>query len=139
MNNNFNVQLQVQPEQAAEAPYLVWLNSCIQRVEARMAYKFIKPGAQTLNKDTFMEGFRLFIGADVVGTGETNTARLLLDAVLAYEKLVDNRHHLCGILKVNFLGESAEFSIGEFSIMSIAAEQDSSYVEYEVKITLVRS
>jgi hypothetical protein len=139
MNPNFNVKLDLQGDDSPAGMHFV--NNCIKRVSARMQWKGRKPSAKTLNKDTSQEGFRLFFGVDVLGSGDTNTMKILLENLLTLERNVDAKllkdAALPVLMEVSFLGEFASFRVTEFTIMSINADQKSSYVEFEVKVVVV--
>jgi hypothetical protein len=139
VNPNFNVKLGI-PAGDASGPGLHFLNNCIKRVSARMMWKGNKPSAKTMYSDTAQQGFRVFFGTDVLGSGDTNTMRILMENLLAFERRVDplaksqeGRH---STLTVNFLGEEATFPICEFGIISINADQKSAYVEFEVRVVI---
>lgn len=136
MNPNFNVKLGLRhPE--GPSPGLHFLNNCVKRVSARMMHKFRKPSAKSLNKDTSLEGMRIFFGTDVLGSGDTNTMRIMLGELLAFERNVEVLHYPTnGTITVSFLGEEETFNVTEFTIVSINADQKSSYVEFEVKVCL---
>lgn len=137
MNPNFNVRITRGDEEQPSAG-MHFMNNCIKRVSARMMWKAPRPTAKTMAKDTSMEGIRLFFGTEVLGSGDTNTARILMENVLSLERLVDAPDlSRLGRLHVSFLGEEETFTISEFTLISINADQGSSYVEFEVKVVIV--
>lgn len=138
MNNNFNVRLLIGAEGLHSEPE--FLNSCLKRVSARMVRTNRTTSAKTIHVDTAMEGFRLFFGSYSLGSSKlVNPARLIMEELLRYESQVRNGNAVHAALLVSFLGEHETFKITEFSIVSINADQTSSYVEYEVRVILAQS
>lgn len=139
MNPNFNVKLILQGDDVPAGMHFV--NNCIKRVSARMQWKGRKPSAKTLNKDTSQEGFQIFFGTEVLGSGDTNTMRILMENLLTLERNVDARllkdAALPVLMEVSFLGEASTFRVAEFTIIAINADQKSSYVEFEVRVVLI--
>lgn len=136
MNPNFNVKLGLW-NIGSSGPGLHFMNNCIKRVSARMMHKFRKPSAPTMNKDTSLEGMRIFFGTEVLGSGDTNTMQILLENLLTFERNVEMRDYPSnGRITVSFLGQEETFNVLEFTIVSINADQKSSYVEFEVKVVL---
>lgn len=133
MNNNFNARITRRDGQTT--PRLIFLNNCLKRVKARMVFG-LQETADLLHSS---EEFILFFGANSSGTRENNTARIILEDLVALEFNVIQQPpgDGGGALVVNFLGEALTFMISSLEILSVTADQMTSYVEYEVRVTLV--
>lgn len=133
MNSNFSARLTRRDGQTT--PRLIHLNACLKRVKARMNFG-LQETSDLLNSS---EEFVLFFGVHDAGVGDYNIARAILEDLVDLEHTVAK--NLTGAsaraLVVNFLGETLMFTIADISICSITADQLTSYVEYEVRLTLV--